>query len=310
LRPIRERLQNFRVTVQSLADTLRACYDGTVASRYREGDDEHDIRVRLDESDRNDLSRLPDITAPNIAGQPVKLVDLAQQSPSTGPTQLKRKDRQRLVAVTANVSGTSPGEAHAAIVKKLANMHLPEGYRFTWGGDIEFMQENFRDLYSAMILAIVLTYLLLAGLLESWLLGLLIMLSLPLSFAGVYLALLITAKTTNIFSLMGMVMLIGLVINNAIVIVDYIEVLRQEGKPLREAIPEACAVRLRPILMATITALIAMLPLALGMGEGGEFRSPMAVAQMGGMAVGGFLALLITPALYVIARRRKEAKTA
>jgi len=308
LHPQRDRLRIHGVTVQDLAETIRAYYTGIVASRYREGDDEYDIRVRLSESSRNDIGELRDLTVPAADGHLVTLSELAEDRQSSGPTQLTRKDREHVIKVTGGASGRTSGEIHKEMVERIKNIDLPEGYTFNWAGDIEFMEENFEDLRMAMLLATILTYLMLAGLLESWKMSVLIMLSLPLAFAGVFLALLVRGLTINIFSLMGMVMLIGLVINNAIVIVDYINVVRKEGVPLVEAVPRACGIRLRPILMANITTVIAMIPLAMGIGAGGEFRAPMAVTQMGGMIGGGLLALLVTPAIYYLAERKREAK--
>ncbi|MBM4143160.1 MAG: efflux RND transporter permease subunit [Lentisphaerae bacterium] len=311
LRPERTRMRQRQVSIESLAAAIRSYYTGTVATRYREGDDEYDVRVQLRDEDRRRFAALSDLTVQAGDGRLVRVSEVAEEVRSTGPTHLARKDRQHMVKVSGNTSGRTSGEVHKDMVARIAAVRLPEGYTFRWAGDIEFMQENFRDLYNAMLLATVLTYLLLAGMLESWKLSLLVMLSLPISFAGVFIGLLIRGSTINIFSLMGMVMLIGLVINNSIVIIDYIGVVRQtERLPLLEAIPKACAVRLRPLLMAEATTVIALVPLAMGSGAGGEYRAPMAVTEMGGMLAGAMLSLIVAPVLYYLAFRRAERKAA
>lgn len=304
--PDRDRLRRNNVSARSLAETVRAYYTGVVSTKFRDGDDEYDIRVKLNEAERHNPATIPELLVMSDSGMPVRLGEIANTVRSSGPVAISRKDREHMVKFIGETSGTTPGEVFKVLDQRLRNLDFPEGYSYTWAGDIEMMQENFGDLYQAMFLAVILTYLMLAGILESWTLAFLIMLSLPLSFVGVFLGLLIRGLTLNIFSLMGMVMLIGLVINNAIVIMDYIGVVRAEGKKLMDAIPRACAVRLRPILMANLTTVIAMIPLALGHGEGGEYRAPMAVTQMGGMIAGGLLALIVAPVLYYLAHRKEE----
>jgi len=309
LQPDRNRLRLQGVTIQDLAESIRAYYTGVVASRYREGDDEYDIRVQLSDLGRKDASILDELSVPSVGGL-VRVSELVNSRRTSGPTQLTRKNREHMIRVVAETSGRTAGEVHGDLVKRIGALRMPEGYTYDWAGEIEFMEENFADMYTAMLLATVLTYLLLAGILESWKLSVLIMLSLPLSFAGVFVALLVRGLTINVFSLMGIVMLIGLVINNAIVIVDYAALLWRQGLPLKEAVPKACGVRLRPILMANTTTIIAMIPLSLGIGAGGEYRAPMAVTQMGGLLFGGLLALLVTPAIFYLSQKRADRKRA
>lgn len=310
LQPERDRLRIQGVTIRDLAESIRAYYTGVVASRYREGDDEYDIRVQLSDLGRKDASILEALSVPGAGGGLVRVSEVVTSKRTSGPTQLTRKNREHMIRVVAETSGRTAGEVHGDLVQRMGALRMPDGYTYDWAGEIEFMEENFADMYTAMLLAAVLTYLLLAGILESWKLSVLIMLSLPLSFAGVFVALLVRGLTINVFSLMGIVMLIGLVINNAIVIVDYAALLWKQGMPLKEAIPKACGVRLRPILMANTTTIIAMIPLSLGIGAGGEYRAPMAVTQMGGLLFGGLLALLVTPAVFYLSQRRADRKRA
>ncbi|MFO7870523.1 MAG: efflux RND transporter permease subunit [Kiritimatiellia bacterium] len=305
IRPNRPRLERLGVTVQQVVEAVRAAYSGIVASRYREGDDEYDIRVILSEETRNNPERILDLPVMSSYGHLVRLGELAGKKAGIGPVTLGRKDRQHKVTLSGETADVAPGTVADEIDRRMRDYSMPAGYSYAWTGTIELMKENFADLKWAMVLAVVLTFLMLSGILESWKLSILIMLSLPFSFAGVFVALLVAGLTQTIFSMMGMVMLIGLVINNAIVIIDYINVVRNDGIALKEAVVKACAVRLRPLLMANLTTVLAMVPLALGMGAGGEYRAPMAVTQMGGMIAGGTLALVIAPVLYYLAERRK-----
>ncbi len=305
--PDRRRASDYGITVDRIARVLRNSLTGEVASTYRELDDEYDIRVKLGEEDRTFQEQIGEIKIPAKDGEPVPITAVCRIELRKGPTTITRKDRERLVTVSANVVGTSSGEVARELEELLeTEMEFPPGYTYFFGGEIERMREEFGYIFVALGLAIVLTFLMLAGILESYRYPVMIMLSLPLALITVLLALLITGTTINIFSLMAMVMLVGLVVNNSIVIVDYSNLLRSRGKSIEDAVVEACATRLRPILMANLTTIIAMIPLALGLGWGGGFRAPMAIVSMGGLVGGGMLALLVMPALYVLFSSSKQ----
>ncbi len=309
LEPDRDMLRRYGLSVKEVAETLRAYYTGVVQTKYREGDNEYDIRVRLPAESKDDMAVLERLSVFNADGDPVNIDELTDRRMASGPNQLFRKDRQHMIKVTGEVAGgRTVGEVYEDYDRRIRELKLPEGYSYQWAGEIEMMRENFGDIYQALIIAIVLTYLMLSGILESWKLSLLIMLSLPLSFVGVFLALLLRGSTMNVFSLMGMVMLVGLVINNAIVVLDYVVALRKDGMSLKKAIVKGCKVRLRPLMMANLTTVVAMVPLAMGIGAGGEYRAPMAVTQMGGILAGGILALIVIPPLYYLVERRKERR--
>jgi len=299
--PDRQRASEYGITIGQIARVLRSSLTGEVASTYREADDEFDIRVKLQEEDRNFQEQVRDISL--LAGnkEVIPLSTVCRMEKRKGPTTITRKDRERMVTVSANVTGVSSGEVARQLEQAIAaDMKFPAGYSYLLGGEIERMKEEFGYIFVALGLAVVLTYLMLAGILESYRYPVMIMLSLPFALITVFLALLITGTTINIFSLMAMVMLVGLVINNTIVVVDYSNLLRKQGKSIEDAVVSACAVRLRPILMANITTIVAMFPLALGLGFGGGFRAPMAIVSIGGMIGGGMLALIVMPVLYVI----------
>ncbi|MFH1037940.1 MAG: efflux RND transporter permease subunit [PVC group bacterium] len=299
--PERDRASEYGITVAEIARTIRDSLTGEVASTFREMDDEFDIRVKLDEKDRNFREQIKDISILDKNSRPVPLTAVCRIEMREGPTTITRKDRERIVTVSANVIGATSGEVAAQMRNFLREeAGLPPGYTYFFSGEIERMQENFSDIFMALGLAVILTFLMLAAILESYRYPVMIMLSLPLAMSTVFIMLLLTDTTLNIFSLMAMVMLVGLVINNTIVIVDYSNLLRREGKSIEDAVVSACVVRLRPLLMANITTIVAMIPLALGMGWGGGFRAPMAIVSIGGMIGGGLLALIVMPAIYVV----------
>ena len=302
--PDRLRMARLNFNSEDLSDMLRGYVTGLKAGVFREGGKEYDILVKLRAEEVSSPFQLPDLPFPTTAGF-VSLRDLAALKETMGPTQILRKDRQRSITVDANVSGVTVGDVYRVIEQRLGEIPLPQGYRFTFAGEIQSIQENFGTLNFALGLAVLLTFLLIAAILESFLFAFVIMLTVPLSVIGVVPALILTQTPLSIYGLMGVIMLVGLVVNNAIVIVDYAEILRKEGKEPSEAIIEACKVRLRPIIMADATSVIAMVPLAMGLGAGGSYRSPMAIVAIGGLIAGGVLALFAIPPVYKLVWRVK-----
>ncbi len=300
--PDRRKALDYGITVGALARVLRASLTGEVASTYREEDDEFDIRVKLRQADRGFQEQVGDIFIAARDGQPIPITSVCRIERREGPTTITRKDRARTVTVSANVVGTSAGEAGRSLEGLIeSEIVFPPGYGYYSGGEMEMIAREFGELFKALALAVALTFLMLAGILESWRFPAMIMLSLPLALSTVLIALLLTGATINIMSLMAIIMLVGLVINNTIVIIDYANHLRRaEGLDASAAVIRACEIRLRPILMADLTTVVAMLPLALAAGAGGGYRASMGVVSIGGMAGGAFLALLIMPAIYVV----------
>jgi len=303
--PDRLRMARLNFSSENLSDMLRGYVTGLKAGVFREGGKEYDILVKLRSEEVSSPFQLPDLPFPTGVGF-VSLRDLAGLRDTMGPTQILRKDRQRSITVDGNVSGVTVGEVYQTIEQRLRDIPLPPGYRFTYAGEIQSIQDNFASLNFALGLAVLLTFLMIAAILESFLFAFVIMLTVPLSVIGVIPALIITQTPLSIYGLMGVIMLVGLVVNNAIVIVDYAEIVRKEGKEPAEAILEACKVRLRPIIMADATSVIAMIPLAMGVGAGGAFRSPMAIVAIGGLISGGVLALMVIPPVYKLVWRVKH----
>jgi len=303
--PDRLRMGRLNFSSENLSDLLRGYVTGLKAGVFREGGKEYDILVKLRGEEVSSPFQLPDLPFPTSAGF-VSLQDLAELKDTMGPTQILRKDRQRSITVDANVYGTTVGEVYQVIDRKLKEIPLPPGYRFSYSGEIQSIQDNFGTLGFSLGLAVLLTFLLIAAILESFVFAFVIMLTVPLSIIGVVPALILTNTPMSIYGLMGVIMLVGLVVNNAIVIIDYAEIARREGMDPDEAIIEACKVRLRPILMADATSVIAMIPLAMGVGAGGSYRSPMAIVSIGGLVAGGVLALFAIPPVYKLVWKVKK----
>lgn len=271
----------------------------TAKNQYNVADSDYDIRVQL--LQKNRLS-LDDVANLRISGKNgfVRLADIAEVKLSSGPTQIDREDRQRQVIVYANAVGTSPGEIIAKVKELIPELNLPLGYTYKLVGQAQMMQDSFKEIAKALVLAVILIYMVLAAEFESFIHPFTIMLSLPFSLIGAILGLLIAGSTINIMSLIGVIMLMGLVTKNAILLIDYTNQLKEQGMPIMDALVEAGTVRLRPILMTTMAMIFGMTPIALGIGAGAEIRSSMGVALIGGLITSTFLTLVIIPLVYLL----------
>jgi len=264
------------------------------------------VQVRLARTDRAqaaDLERVPLASSiPDASGAPrmVTLREIARVREARGAQQINRKEQLREVLVSANAEGRPAGDAAAEIQRRLEAIALSPGYRFSMGGSSKDIAESMTYASQALALAVVFIYLILASQFASFLQPVAIMMSLPLALVGVVLALLVARSTLNIFSIIGFVMLMGLVTKNAILLVDFINQARRAGAGRREAILAAGRIRLRPILMTTLAMIFGMLPLALGLGEGGEQRAPMGQAVIGGVITSGLLTLVVVPVVYTL----------
>ncbi|MPM57779.1 Multidrug resistance protein MdtB [bioreactor metagenome] len=233
-------------------------------------------------------------------GSFVRLADIADVRISSGPTQIDRESRQLQVIVYANTVGVSSGVVLQEIRDMMPSLNLPLGYTYKFVGQAQTMQDSFMQIAKALVLAIVLIYMVLAAEFESFVHPLTIMISLPFSLVGAILGLLIAAKTINIMSLIGVIMLMGLVTKNAILLVDYTNQLRTRGMLITDALIEAGVLRLRPILMTTMAMIFGMLPVALGWGAGAELRSSMGVVLVGGLITSTILTLIVVPLVYLL----------
>jgi HAE1 family hydrophobic/amphiphilic exporter-1 len=294
----RDRLAEKGLTTAQVAGALRTALEGGTETKFRQGGDEFDIRVRLRERDRARLADIDDLVVGSTPAGTVRLKDIATCSMAAGPTKIDRKNRVRMVQVTAGLApGYYLGNVRQVIDRAIADFDYG-GTKMAWGGEVEMQQESFGLLISALGLSIVLVFILMAALFESILSPFIIMLSLPMALVGGIAALIVTGKTLSIITMIGIIMLVGLVTKNAILLVDYTNTLRARGKERNEAILEAGPTRLRPILMTTLTMIFGMLPTALALGKGAEMRSPMAITVIGGLILSTLLTLVFIPVLY------------
>ncbi len=304
--PDRERIAEHGLTVGQVAAAIRASIEGQVASEYRVGDNEYDMRVRFADADKRNIDQVRDILLRRRDGYVIPITEVADIEFGTGPSQISRKDKKRLVTVTANIAQRSLGEIQADIQAEIDKLNLPPGYQVHFAGQSERQAESFASILQALLLAIVLTYMALAAILESYIHPVTIMMTLPLGLVGVILSLLLTNSTLSIFSMMAMVMLVGIVVNNGILLLDYVQVLRQRGEEMIAAILQACSERLRPIIMMNLAVALGMLPLALGLGEGSETRAPMAIVSIGGIISSTVFTLFLIPVIYMTFERVKQ----
>ncbi|HJR67282.1 MAG TPA: efflux RND transporter permease subunit [Gemmatimonadaceae bacterium] len=294
------------ITAGHVAQSLRPAFAGIDAGDWEDPSGEvRDVVVRLAPEARRratDLRQLPLVVpGPNGLPSTVPLGQVASVEESVGPAVITHLDRDLVVNVEANVSGRSTGEVIADITERVAQLQLPPGVRVTQGGDAQQQAEVFADIFFALGVALLLMYLILVMQFGSFLDPLAIMLSLPLSLIGVMLALALSGGTINIMSLIGVILLAGIVAKNAILLIDFAKWARERrGLPLREALIEAGAIRLRPILMTTFALIAGMIPVALGRGEGAQFRAPLGMAVIGGVITSTLLTLIAIPTFYEI----------
>lgn len=303
--PKRDIAADLGVGVAHIGGLLRPLLAGDETTTWRAPDDEnYNVMVRLAPSDRSsveDLSRLMLASSQTNSDGTPKMVPLRQVATiteSTGANQINRRDLNREVELSANVVGRSPGQVSADVKKALDGMHWQPGYRYQMGGSTKNMQESFGYALSALALAIIFIYMILASQFASFLQPVAIMSALPMTLIGVFLALMFFRSTLNMFSIIGFIMLMGLVTKNAILLVDFANQARKAGADRTAALLEAAQVRLRPILMTTLAMVFGMVPLAFGLGEGSEQRAPMGQAVIGGIITSSILTLVVVPVIY------------
>jgi hydrophobic/amphiphilic exporter-1 (mainly G- bacteria), HAE1 family len=299
----RERAVDTGVTTNAIVQTVGALVGGQVVTTYEDEDgDAVDVRVRLPQALRQDLSHVKrlrlSVQKPAQPSALVPLGGLVSHSLSDTPSEVDRQDLSRQVVISANLSGLALGTAVEEIKAAASKIKMAEGYRVVFSGEAEDMTEAFGYMAEALLLAIIFVYLILAAQFESFIDPLSIMLSLPLSLVGMAAMLFMTRDTISIMSLIGLIMLMGLVTKNAILLIDYTKVLRKEGMTRREALITAGRTRLRPIMMTTFAMIFGMAPLAFAIGSGAEMRAPMARAVIGGLITSTFLTLLVVPVVY------------
>jgi len=299
----RDKISSLGLSTEEVAQAVQTNLGGSRAASYRTGGEQFPITVRLQPEDRLSVQDLDNVSIRTSEGQAVPLSALVSTNRGRGPTEIQRVNGQRVTYISANLTSDAVlGEVVDEARAELSTLSLPEGFSITFGGQYREQQKAQTDFLIAIIMALVLIYMVMAGQFERFLDPLIVMFSVPLVLVGVFPTLVLTNTTVNIQSVMGFVMLIGIVVNNAIVLVDYINLMRRERDlPLFEAVAEAGRLRLRPILMTTLTTILGLAPLALGIGAGAEIQAALARVVIGGLTASTLITLLLIPAAYVSA---------
>ncbi len=303
----RERAADLGVPVAAVATSLRALIAGDKVSELKEGLDIYDVTMALPEQLKSDFQRLENLKVRSSTGDLVDLANVVEVVPESGPAAIERQGRQRQITVLTNLKDMPLGEGAAKTME--AAMKVVPGHLTTdFAGMAQVMQESFQYMGVALMLAVIFVYMLLAAQFNSFIHPFTIMLSLPLSVIGAFGALFVSGMSLSIFSMIGVIMLMGLVTKNAILLVDYTNTLRGRGLPVQEALLEAGPVRLRPILMTTAAMVFGMLPVALALSEGGETRAPMAVTVIGGLLTSMLLTLVVVPVVYSLLAQATQSR--
>ncbi len=292
---------DLNINIRDLSDELLTWFGGDNAGSFNDGGYRYDIRIRAEDKGRNDPSKVLNTLVTTMSGQTIRADGLVKSSIGMAPNVIKRYNRQRSLMIGANVEGISPGEGIATMEEVFRKYAPQDGtYSMIPAGDSENMKESFNYMSIALVFAILLVYMVMAIQFESFLHPFTVMFSLPLMTAGSFGLLALAGLRISVMSFMGIILLVGIVVNNAILLVDFINQLRSTGMNKLDAVLEACPLRLRPILMTTTSTLLGSLPVALALSEGGEIRQPMSVTVIGGLFTSTLLTLLVIPVMYLV----------
>ncbi|MCK4930593.1 MAG: efflux RND transporter permease subunit [Candidatus Aminicenantes bacterium] len=301
----KEALEKYNISPGTIGNFLVNAVRGQRATQFKELDKKYDVRVRLEKQTRENIESLLNEQI-SYQGTLIPLRELVSYEIARGPKEIRRENQQREVLVTANLRGKKISQVAPTIRGKIGELSLPQGYRVVFSGEQEEMAKSFQSLVFAFTLAVLLVYMIMAAQFESLKHPFLILFTLPMGLTGAIWALKITGQSLNVISIIGMVVLAGIVVNDAIVKIDYTNQLRRRGLSVRESIMEASRVRLRPILMTTVTTTLGLFPMSLGFGRGAELQQPMAIAVIGGLLLATFLTLILIPLAYELAESRKS----
>ncbi|MFV5697246.1 efflux RND transporter permease subunit [Flavobacterium sp. ZT3R17] len=296
----RDKMAALGLSLQTVGMTMQTAYSGNTDGKFRAGEYEYDINIKYNSFDRKSISDVSNLIFINERGEQIKLSQFATVKEGSGPSQLERRDKTASVTVKGQNIGVPAGTIVNQWQEKLDKLKKPTGVNYIWGGDQENQSEGFGTLGIALLAAIILVYLVMVGLYDSFAHPFVVLFAIPLSFIGALLALALTNKTLNIFTILGMIMLIGLVCKNAIMLVDYTNQRRKAGESIRTALIQANHARLRPILMTTIAMVFGMFPIALASGAGAEWKNGLAWVIIGGLISSLFLTLIVVPVIYEI----------
>ena len=296
----REKLAIYGLNLQTAATYLRNRINGSLASQYREDGEEYDIKVMYAPEYRTSISDIENILIYSPTGKAVRVKDVGKVVERFSPPTIERKDRERIITVSTVVADVPMSEVVAASQTEIEKMDIPAGINIELSGSYEDQQEAFGDLLLLGLLIIILVYIVMAAEFESYVYPGIIMTSLPFAFTGVFLLLFLTGHNLNVMSMIGAIMLIGIVVKNGIVLIDYISLNRERGMSIRSAVVNGGESRLRPIIMTALTTILGMVPMAVSSGQGAEMWQPMGVAVIGGLTFSTFLTLFYVPAMYCL----------
>ena len=306
----RDRAASLGLNVALVADVLRVNYYGFNDTKFREAGDDFDIELRLKKYQRESISQIGETPITTPSGQTVKLRNIAAIQETFGPVEIDRKNRTRITKVLAGIQGRVLGDVARDIQEKLAGLEPPPGISVEWGGETEEQRKAFRDLTLLLILGGILVYMVMAGAFEDFVDPFIIMFSVPFAFVGVIWAFVFTGTALNLMSFIGVIMLVGIVVGNAIVLVDYTKQLRERGMGLNEAVVTGGRTRLRPVLMTSLAAIFGMIPLALSRGQGSEIWNGLGITVIGGLLISGLVTLILVPLLYSLVHQHRLRKAA
>ncbi|HLS89613.1 MAG TPA: efflux RND transporter permease subunit [Sphingobacteriaceae bacterium] len=296
----RQRAAALGITPAQVAQTVRTAMVGQTVTQFRDAGTEVDVTIRLDDRSVADRTAIAALPVPTAFGGHVSLSTVAHLEEAIGPTSIARTDQSRIANVTAFLDGRPLGAVVGPVQEALDGIELPSGYEIEMGGEQETMADAFGSLTVAALMGFFLMYFIMAAQFESYIFPISVMLTVPMALVGIVFGLAITGRTFSAAAFVGLITVMGVIVNNAIVLVDYAGRLRRQGMPRDQAIVQAGTVRLRPILMTALTTILATLPLALGLGEGSEIQAPMATVVGSGLLVGTVLTLIVLPVLYTI----------
>lgn len=310
----REKLAIYGLNLQTAATYLRNRINGNISSQFREDGEEYDIKVMYAPEHRNTISDIENILIYNNAGQGVRVKDVGTVVERFTPPTIERKDRERIITVSTVVQGVPMSDVVTASQAEIDKMDIPVGINIELAGSYEDQRDSFSDLLTLAVLIVILVYIVMAAQFESYTYPAIIMTSLMFAFSGVFIILYLTNNTLNVMSMIGAIMLIGIVVKNGIVLIDYITLNRERGMSIRNAVILGGKSRLRPVVMTTLTTILGMVPMAVGTGQGSEMWRPMGTAVIGGLTLSTILTLLFVPTLYCVfayvgvRRNRKSLK--
>lgn len=296
----RDQMAALNLTMSTVGNTMQNAFAGNTQYKFRDGENEYDINVKLDQFDRQNIDDIRKVSFLNSTGQLIELQQFANVDQSTGPSKLQRDNKQSSVSIGAQVVGRPVGTVSTEVQTAIEQMEFPEGVEFEMGGDLESQTEAFASLGLALLMSIILVYLIMVALYESYAYPLVVMFSVPTAMIGAFLILALFQESLGVFTFLGLIMLVGLVIKNAILIVDAANHFKEEGMESVEAVVNAGISRLRPILMTTLAMVIAMIPIAFAAGAGAEWKNGLAMVLIGGLTSSLIFTVIIVPVMYVV----------